>query len=767
MSKTLPAPLLYPALAWILGMVLARLYQPQIVLWAALALALVTLSLLSRTYRIWLVLALCVVAGAMRYQVQEQQLSPLSSILEQQGQIRQPLVFRVTNVFSATEHRYAVKLDSLAGLPLHESIIYRAESKLSPGKRYSGLAIISPLSSDPILDIYPHRYSASATQLGKLELRGTAGWSGLIAAWRQSMLLNLDAKLGDNSGWAKGLLLSDGSSKQEFRQQLSNSGIMHLIVVSGLHVWLIYAVLVSLLRVFFRRSQAELIFLLLILLFAALNNWAAPISRAIIMIGTTILARWMQRPLGGAQSLSFSLLLITLLKPSELFSIGFQLSFVAVAVILFGVPRIRLFSGEEHHKRGWQKGLESLLQGFTMSVLVSLAISPFTLFYFGKASLNGILGNIIGIPLISILLPLSGLILLLPKALYLSKALALSYNGLIWLWQSWIAMCASLPFSINGDYLGRGVAIALGLMLFWAFFLVRGKFRLALYAALPCVILSSGLVLLSKPKPESDIHVFSCGVADCSVLRLPGGQTLMVDTGGGPAFSLYGEEPTEAAMLNESWMQKSLLPWLGRAGIRKLDYLVLTHMHADHYGGLLALLSSVEVEHLFISQATQRNALWQFFVSRPYFKPGQVHVISDTCSFKLDAARLKFLHPDKRFFPTDENERSLVFRLDTRQTRILFTGDIGQSSEEHLAENYPSELACDYLKVPHHGSRGSSSSYFLALAHPREAWLSTSAHNRFGFPHPETLQRYAKIQAQVRSSAEGSIRKKIDSRKAI
>ncbi|MDD4310546.1 MAG: DNA internalization-related competence protein ComEC/Rec2, partial [Candidatus Cloacimonetes bacterium] len=129
----------------------------------------------------------------------------------------------------------------------------------------------------------------------------------------------------------------------------------------------------------------------------------------------------------------------------------------------------------------------------------------------------------------------------------------------------------------------------------------------------------------------------------------------------------------------------------------------------------------------------------------------------------IGSGNLKILHPDKDYYSNNENERSIVCRLDYLDQRFLFTGDIGAPSEEYLSEKYPHELACNYLKTPHHGSKGSSTEEFLRLAHPQEAWICTSANNRFGFPHKDTIQRYYRQQVRLRSTAEGSIRKKIDS----
>ncbi|HPX10287.1 MAG TPA: hypothetical protein PLK65_03740 [Candidatus Cloacimonas sp.] len=125
---------------------------------------------------------------------------------------------------------------------------------------------------------------------------------------------------------------------------------------------------------------------------------------------------------------------------------------------------------------------------------------------------------------------------------------------------------------------------------------------------------------------------------------------------------------------------------------------------------------------------------------------------------------MKFLHPDKSYHPLNENNASLVCRLDTKKESFLFTGDIEADAENYLVDNYAQELKADFLKIPHHGSRSSSSSEFLQAVNPQEVWITASRRNSYHFPHPETIKRLQKQQCQILLTGNGTIRKMIDSR---
>jgi len=482
------------------------------------------------------------------------------------------------------------------------------------------------------------------------------------------------------------------------------------------------------------------------------------------MISVVILARWLQSPVSGAQAMALSLFIITLISPGQLFNIGLQLSYVSILVIFYGLPHFHLFTQSKLLSNSIYKMLENFKEGILLSILISIAITPFTLYYFGTATLNGIIGNIIGIPLISILLPLSFLVLISPQGWYLTKLFVLCYKALNSLWISWIQFCHTLPLSLSANYLSIFQSLALAIVILWCFLLIRGKFQTALKTIIPASVLVIGFMLIPNlGKKESSIYVFNCGVGDCTLIRFQDGKTMLIDTGGGKNFGTPEAFANKSDYQQESWLSKNLLPWLGEKGINKIDYLILTHLHNDHCGGLITLLNHKKIGHIFVSDESVKQDFWSFAQKQKYFPPAELHTIIDTCSFYIGNCKLKFLHPDKNYIPKDENNASLVCRLNTSTESILFTGDIENEAENYLVDNYAQELNADYLKIPHHGSRSSSSVDFLEAVSPKEVWITSSRKNIYRFPHPDTIQRIQKQQAKIYLTGNGTIRKMIDS----
>lgn len=600
-----------------------------------------------------------------------------------------------------------------------------------------------PGKQDPVLDTFPARHRAYIRQ--GLEKLAQPRRLMPIAKWRARLLGTLDAKLGQDSDFAKALLFSDTAAKGMYRDKLVRSGMIHLIVVSGLHIWFIYAMCMVILNFLLPRRIAELVFLALISVYAALNHWSPPVTRAILMIGLLIFSRWRSIPMGGAQMLALSLLVITAVNPDQLFNVGLQLSFLCIGVIILGLPKIVWIREQRMPADAPRQRLNRLFDLLLMNMAVSLAIAPLTLHYFGTASLNGILGNLLGIPLAGALLIVCFLVLFIPGGNWLSAAYVSAYRLILGIFTGWTEFVASLPFYLENTWIS-GLQLLGALLVAVSLLSLLRKLK---FSWKPLPLAALGLVLFFIPQfrsqPEGGIYLFACGTGDCILAKFPDGSKLMVDTG--PKF--HNAE--------KSWAARTLLPWLQKKHIRDLDWLVITHLDSDHSGGFPDLAKAVKIHNLAVTDETMRDPRWSGWEHEGLLKGIRVQCIDDTVSIWMGDALLKFLHPDKDFIAGICNAGSLVFRLDHLNKSYLFTGDAETDVEAHLLARYPEELKADFLKAGHHGSRSSSSREFVRAVMPEEVWISVSERNQWGFPHAEPLNAFRHYAKRISSTAEGTI----------
>lgn len=741
-QNKLPAPLLIPVLLWCLGIGLAKLvYFPAWLLFG-LGFVLLTGALPLRSLRVYFVLLLCLTLGALRYQA-AQKPSALDAVFLQQKHIQQTAEFLVSKHISRDARLYQIRLESLAGLRLREPVLLYSDSELRPGQSYSALLEILPGKQDPVLDVYKPLHRAYIRQ----SLRELPTHRRLfpIRIWRERLLQTLEAKMGAEADFAKALLFSDTSSKGVYRDKLTRSGMIHLIVVSGLHVWFIYAVCIVLLNAFLPRRVAELVFMLLILLYSALNNWSPPVLRSVLMIGLFMLGRWRSIPLAREQVLALSLLIITAINPNQLFDIGLQLSYLCIGVILLALPEKAWIKEQDLPSDTLRFRLNGGLNYLLLNAAVGLALLPLTLYYFGTASLNGIMGNILGIPLSGMLLGLGFLVLIIPGGNLINAAFVSSYRLVLNIFLGWMEWVARLPFYLENTWLSHWQLLGCVILLLSALSMLRQwKFRPRL---LPFSLLGILLIVLPQflVQPSGGIYLFQAGTADCILIRLNDGTNIMVDTG-----PLYRDA-------EKSWSARKLIPWLKRKGINSLDWLILTHLDTDHSGGFADLAHALQLKNIIATDETMADPQWQAWRDAELLGGSKLHAISDTTSFRIGGARLKFLHPDRDYYSETDNNLSLLFRLDYLGKRYLFTGDVQSEAEEYLLAKYPDELQADYLKAGHHGSRSSSSLEFVRAVQPKEVWITVSAGNRWGFPHPEPLSNFQRYASSIRSTSEGTL----------
>ena len=247
-------------------------------------------------------------------------------------------------------------------------------------------------------------------------------------------------------------------------------------------------------------------------------------------------------------------------------------------------------------------------------------------------------------------------------------------------------------------------------------------------AALIIVVIAAALLIFQRisentptvtvPMDGLYVHYIDVGQGD-SELVCCGGRYMLIDAG----TPLAGDTVVE---------------YIQDLGIKKLDYVVCTHGHADHCGGLDAVVESFDVDTIFTSPYAGDAASYLRFVETVENAQLTLEVPDQGVQYRLGDARFEFIGPLEDH--NNVNDDSLVMRLTYGDTSFLFTGDMTADAEKELIED-GENVKCDVLKVGHHGSSGSSCYQFLYEAEPKIAVISCGRDNDYGHPHEETLGR--------------------------
>ncbi|MGN1329275.1 MAG: ComEC/Rec2 family competence protein [Eubacterium sp.] len=218
------------------------------------------------------------------------------------------------------------------------------------------------------------------------------------------------------------------------------------------------------------------------------------------------------------------------------------------------------------------------------------------------------------------------------------------------------------------------------------------------------------------------VEFVDVGQGDCEFIELPDGKCMLIDSG-----EKYYADMVEEKIKNE--------------GYTTIDYLIVTHPHTDHMGGMSQIISDFDIGEIYMPYATSNTKTFENMLEAIDSKDMTINTAKAgvTISFS-DEITGEFLAPVGSNYD-DLNNYSAVLKLTYNDVSFLFTGDAEDISENEMLENSYSELDADVLKVGHHGSRYSTSNEFLYAVSPQYAVIECGEDNKYGHPHNETVTR--------------------------
>ena len=549
-----------------------------------------------------------------------------------------------------------------------------------------------------------------------------------------------------SAGVVTAVLIGDRAGLDaDVRRRLQAAGTYHVIAISGGNIAILTGVLLGILRLGGAPPRASAAAVILCLLaYWQIVGAEQSVARATVVAATLLAARAADHRTPPLNTLAWAAVCLVAAAPLAILDAGFLLTFGATLGILTGVPRL-LRRWRERLAGGawWARGVILPLAGLlAATVCAELALLPIAASAFSRVTAAGLLLNFAAIPLMTVT-QLAGMLAVAASAV--SPALAGLCGYVAHLATVGIVESARLvdvvPF-LTRRVPPPDVLLTAGYYGAWLLVLAAGG-RPALRAGGCGLAAAAGLAIVAGLDPRGFMHrpcpgggqlrvlFLDVDQADATLVRFPAGQSLLVDAAG----SVRGRSAVG---------ERIVAPVLWQAGVRRLDYLAVTHGDPDHAGGAEAVIADFRPREVWegvpvpasermrrIAAAARRTgAAWRTLQAGDRLRIGDVEVV--------------VWHPPPPAWerPRVRNDDSLVLELRHGRVSFVLPGDIGSDVEAQLGPLLePSPLRV--LKAPHHGSRTSSSAAFLAAAAPAVAVVSAGRENRFGHPDPAVLQRYA------------------------
>jgi competence protein ComEC len=555
------------------------------------------------------------------------------------------------------------------------------------------------------------------------------------------------------------------------------AGATHVLSVSGLHLAAVAALFFLLVRAVAARipglplyvdprAIAAAASLPAIAFFTLLTGEAVATERSALMLALGMAAFLVGRPVSAGPTIAAAGLILLIVHPLQIFDISLQLSVASVAGI--ALLSRRLGPPAARADRLGQRGLRWLWQFGAATLAATAATAPLVAHCFAEVAPLAPLGNLALVPLVELAVVPAGLagaaaaalwsplgrppLLLAAAAARLALAIAAVFRAHAPVW-----VCRA-PNGLETFALTAAGGLALGAVA------ARGRRRRAIaLAALACALVAAGS-LTGRELRRRTVHALTVtfldvGQGDAAVVEAPGGAVMLID-GGGTRDGLFD---TGARIVE---------PFLRARGIGHLDIVALSHPHPDHLNGLFRILDRFSVGAFWSSGDDGHNPEYHRLIALARQRNIPARQVMPVA---LGGAEVAPLGPfvDGQVGAPDGlsvNDASLVLRVGFAGRALLFAGDLEADGEGELVGRRAlgQVVAADVLKVPHHGSRTSSSDELLEAVAPKLAIMSLGWRNQFHFPAAEVLARYAAAGARVlRTDRDGAVTVRITDDGAI
>ena len=592
-----------------------------------------------------------------------------------------------------------------------------------------------------------------------VQVIGRGSWidetaAGIRSAVRRAIARHVGSRDGQSAAIAVAILIGDrGALDPLIEQRLQEAGTYHVIAISGGNIAILAALVLGLLwAIRIRGGWAAGAAIVLLGAYAYVAGGGPSVIRATVMAAIYLALRIIDQRTAAIHAMAVTLVAVLIATPLSIADAGLWLTFGATAAIVAGASLVTL------PRPVW---LQAPMALGLASLAAEIVLIPIVAFVFQRVTLAGLAVNLVAIPSMAVV-QIAAMMTAAADAIGIDTVAHaagwVTHVGVMGLVESarLVDLAPWLTWRVPSP--AAGVIIAYYACLVAAWMLVKWV-KPAVAAAALLVWIAAAPATLARERGDGNLHLtlMDVGQGDAMLVTLPNGKTLMVDAGG---VSLHGEFDIGDRVLG---------PALRARGIRRLDYLAITHADPDHIGGAQSLVRDFNPHEVWYgtyvdnhlpsmqlqSMAERKQAAWRWLQAGDRLEMGGIE--------------LRVHHPGVADWqrPAVRNDDSLVIELRYGQVSMLLTGDIGGEVERALLPELDL-LPIAVLKSPHHGSGTSSSEEFIQKLRPRVVLISSGRANPYGHPVPQVMKHYKEAQSTVfRTDQDGQVELQTDGQKVI
>jgi competence protein ComEC len=539
------------------------------------------------------------------------------------------------------------------------------------------------------------------------------------------------------SGLLMGLLAGDRSGISEnLQSDFRRTGLVHVLSISGFHVVMLAGMLTLFLRALrLPRKVSQILSIALLCIYAPITGGSSAVWRAVLMFCVIECSGLFQKISSSINALGVALILILAFDPGQAFNAGFQLSAAATFGILIG-QRIKLPS---LHGKISKIFNSFIIEPSFITLCATLSTLPLLVFHFQSFSPISWLGNLVVVPLVGLGMQAAVLSLICIHP-FVCQVFADSATVLLrsasaitsFLAENPYASSAIGPWSLPCLF---AVSILVAMLPFLKNVNPWGR-RIAIFCLLICSCFFIGTEIKKNFFPSWSAVFLDVGQGDSILLKSPGGRFYLVDAG--------------PPLKKRSMARDKIIPYFRSQGISKIDAMIISHPHSDHYGNAADVLKEFPIREFWTTGCAQSTGdpNWQAVLKIARAKGLEIKKLHKGLNLKEEMLLSKtdwnitVLYPDSLFCDKNQNNNSIALKIHGLGQTLLLTGDLEKQGEKTLVETYDTPfIKADVLKLGHHGSKTSSTRSFLEIVSPSSAIISVAQKNVYRHPSKEVLER--------------------------